>query len=103
MENWPRNATQRLSPWSHHVRYLQRVITNPLRKILSANIKAYREAEGVSQEAFADLCGLHRTYIGSVERGERNVTLETLQQLSDAMGVSAADLLTAPTRKGAKL
>lgn len=79
------------------------MITNPLRKILSANIKAYREAEGVSQEAFAALCGLHRTYIGSVERGERNVTLETLQQLSDAMGVSAADLLTAPTRKGAKL
>jgi transcriptional regulator with XRE-family HTH domain len=78
------------------------VITNPLRKILSANIKAYREAEGVSQEAFAASCGLHRTYIGSVERGERNVTLETLQQLSDAMGVAAADLLTAPPKKGAK-
>jgi transcriptional regulator with XRE-family HTH domain len=78
------------------------VITNPLRKILSTNIKAYREAEGVSQEAFAALCGLHRTYIGSVERGERNVTLETLQQLSDAMGVTAADLLTEPIRKGAK-
>jgi transcriptional regulator with XRE-family HTH domain len=78
------------------------VITNHLRKILSANIKTYREAEGMSQEAFAASCGLHRTYIGSVERGERNVTLETLQQLSDAMGVSAADLLTETSRKGAK-
>lgn len=78
------------------------VITNHLRKILSANIKAYRKAEGMSQEVFAASCGLHRTYIGSVERGERNVTLATLQQLSDAMGVSAADLLTAPSKKGAK-
>lgn len=76
--------------------------TNYLRKILSANIKAYREREGVSQEAFAASCGLHRTYIGSVERGERNVTLETLQQLSDAMRVSAADLLTDSSGKGVK-
>jgi len=71
-----------------------------LREILSSNIKAFRAKEGLSQEVFAARCGLHRTYIGSVERGERNVTLETLQQLSDAMEVTAADLLTAPLRKG---
>lgn len=77
------------------------MITIHLREVLSANIKAFRAAESLSQEAFAARCGLHRTYIGSVERGERNVTLETLQQLSDAMRVPAADLLTAPSRKGA--
>lgn len=71
-----------------------------LREVLTENIKAYRVREGVSQEVFAAQCGLHRTYIGSVERGERNVTLETLQQLSDAMGCTAADLLTPTRRKG---
>lgn len=71
-----------------------------LRGVLSSNIKAYRDREGVSQEVFAARCGLHRTYIGSVERGERNVTLETLQQLSDAMGCTAADLLTPSSGRG---
>jgi len=71
-----------------------------LREVLSSNIKEFRAKEGLSQEVFAARCGLHRTYIGSVERGERNVTLATLQQLSDAMGVAAADLLTAPAGKG---
>lgn len=70
-----------------------------LREILALNLKDYRESEGISQEEFAARCGLHRTYIGSVERQERNVTLETLNQLSTAMGVSAADLLTLKKRK----
>lgn len=70
-----------------------------LREILSLNIKAYRADKGLSQEEFAAHCGLHRTYIGSVERQERNVTLETLNQLSAAMGISAADLLTPHKRK----
>jgi transcriptional regulator with XRE-family HTH domain len=75
------------------------VITVNLREILSLNIKAFRTEEGLSQDEFAARCGLHRTYIGSVERQERNVTLETLNQLSTAMGVSAADLLTPRNRK----
>lgn len=70
-----------------------------LREILALNIKAFRAGEGLSQEEFAARCGLHRTYIGSVERQERNVTLETLNQLSSAMAISAADLLTPRKRK----
>lgn len=70
-----------------------------LREILSLNIKAFRSCECLSQEEFAARCGLHRTYIGSVERQERNVTLETLHLLSAAMKVSAADLLTPLNRK----
>lgn len=65
-----------------------------LRKILSSNIKRYRTEYGLSQEDFAAQCGLHRTYIGSVEREERNVTLETLSRISLAMGVAASELLT---------
>jgi len=51
-------------------------------------------AENISQEELADMCGLHRTYIGSVERGERNVTLSTLENLAKVLKVSVPQLLT---------
>ena len=63
-------------------------------QVLAINVRALRHAEGVSQEALADRCGLHRTYIGSVERAERNVTLSTLEVLASGLGVSVSDLLT---------
>lgn len=66
-----------------------------LRAILATRIKAFRQNRGLSQEDFADLCDLHRTYIGSIERGERNVTLGTLELFSSVMGVSVPELLTA--------
>lgn len=65
-----------------------------IKKILALNIRNYRSKEGLSQEELAGLCGLHRTYIGSVERAERNVTLSTLEVLAKALGVSVPDLLT---------
>ena len=61
---------------------------------LAANLRAFRRAHGISQEELAELCDLHRTYIGSVERGERNVTLSTLELLAQAVGVSVPALLT---------
>jgi len=74
---------------------------NPLRKpsleltqILADNILDYRKAKHLSQEELADRCDLHRTYIGSVERGERNVTLSTLEVLAATLGVSVIELLT---------
>lgn len=65
-----------------------------LKSILADNILAFRKTKGLSQEELADLCGLHRTYIGSVEREERNVTLSTLEVLAAALGVSVPELLT---------
>jgi transcriptional regulator with XRE-family HTH domain len=53
-----------------------------------------RHERGLSQEELADICGLHRTYVGSVERGERNVTLSSLELLAKALRVSVVDLLT---------
>ena len=63
-------------------------------RILSNNIWAFRKTRGLSQEALAEKCNLHRTYIGAVERGERNVTLSTLELIAGALGVSVPELLT---------
>ena len=68
--------------------------TSQLRKVLANNIRAHRAELDISQEQLADACGLHRTYIGSVERCERNVTLSTLEVLAAALDVSVPELLT---------
>ena len=65
-----------------------------LAQILARNILTFRKRKNLSQEELADICGLHRTYIGSVERCERNVTLSTLETLAKALAVSVPDLLT---------
>jgi len=61
--------------------------------VFGAAIRKKRERLALSQEAFAHHCGLHRTYIGSIERGERNVTLTTLTILASAFDCSASELL----------
>lgn len=63
-------------------------------RILADNIRELRHERGLSQEELSELCGLHRTYVGSVERGERNVTLSTLEAFSNAFGVSVPYLLS---------
>ncbi len=52
-----------------------------LQRRLGENLRAVRKARGLSQEAFADFLSVHRTYMGSVERGERNLTLRTVERL----------------------
>lgn len=68
--------------------------SDTLRATLAENIKAFRKGKGLSQEELAERCDLHRTYIGSVERHERNVTLSTLEALSETLGVTVPELLT---------
>lgn len=68
--------------------------SDSVRAVLATNMKTFRKQAGVSQEDLAGLCGLHRTYIGSVERHERNVTLGTLEVLAATFGVTVPDLLT---------
>jgi transcriptional regulator with XRE-family HTH domain len=65
----------------------------PLRDVVSANIKALRLRRGYSQEELAERCGFHRTYVGSVERGERNITLSTLESFATALEVDPRELL----------
>lgn len=52
-----------------------------------------RHEIGISQEEFADQCGLHRTYIGSVERGERNISVDNMETIAIALGQKLMDLL----------
>jgi transcriptional regulator with XRE-family HTH domain len=68
--------------------------SDTLRAVLAENIKTFRRQKAVSQDELAEQCGLHRTYVGSVERRERNVTLSTLEVLASALGVTVPDLLT---------
>jgi transcriptional regulator with XRE-family HTH domain len=67
--------------------------SNKLTKLLAKNIRKLRYDNNLSQEKLAELCGLHRTYVGSVERGERNVTLSSLEAFASAFKVKVIDLL----------
>jgi transcriptional regulator with XRE-family HTH domain len=64
-----------------------------LQRALGRNLRAYREERGLSQEAFADVLGVHRTYMGGVERGERNLTLKSVERIAGRLDVDPLDLL----------
>ena len=57
------------------------------------NVRAYRTGLGVSQEQFASDSGMHRTYLGAVERGERNLTMQTIEQYCEIWGLEPLDML----------
>lgn len=56
-------------------------------KVFSSNLKKYRTNLGISQEAFAEKAGLHRTYISAIECGKRSIALENVQKIADALGI----------------
>jgi len=56
-------------------------------------LRSLRKEQGISQEELAARANLHRTYVSSVERGERNVTIETIEKLADALNLQMADLM----------
>jgi transcriptional regulator with XRE-family HTH domain len=53
-----------------------------LQRNIGRNLRAYRHARGLSQEAFAEELGVHRTYMGGIERGERNLTLRSVERIA---------------------
>lgn len=68
-----------------------------LQRTFGRNLRAYREAQGLSQEDFAESLGVHRTYMGGVERGERNLTLRSVERLCERAGVDALVMLKSGT------
>lgn len=65
-----------------------------VRQIIAYNIRKYRTEKQLSQEELATICDLHRTYIGSIERCERNLTLNTLCTLANALDITLVHLLS---------
>lgn len=55
-------------------------------------VRNLRKAKGFSQEAFADECGLDRTYVGGIERGERNLALKNIEVIATALDISISEL-----------
>ena len=66
-----------------------------LQRRVGANLRAYRQERGLSQEAFALELGVHRTYLGGLERGERNITLLTLERIAAELGADPLTFVTA--------
>lgn len=63
------------------------------RLVFARNLRRVRQERGLSQEKLADVAGLHRTYVGSVERGERNVSIDNMERLAQALRVPLAILV----------
>lgn len=66
---------------------------------LAENLRIIRLLRNLSQEELADLVGMDRSYVSGIERGERNISLDTLERIARALGLSIADLLNEPDRE----
>jgi len=64
-----------------------------LKEIFGRQVKRYRKKRGISQEELASLSELHRTYVGAIERGERNVSLNNVEKIASSLDVLVVDLL----------
>lgn len=71
-------------------------VEGELQRAVGQNLRALRRERGLSQEEFAHVLGVHRTFMGGVERGERNLTLQTVERLADRLGVDPRTLLAPP-------
>lgn len=64
-----------------------------LQRLVGRRLRAHRHGLGVSQEKLADDLGVHRTYVGILERGEHNLSLQTVERLAEQLGLEPRDLL----------
>jgi transcriptional regulator with XRE-family HTH domain len=68
-------------------------LAQDVQKRVGDNIRHLRKEQGYTQDAFADRAGLHRAHMGEIERGESNVTIQTLKIIADALKMKIADLV----------
>lgn len=78
----------------HNLLYyiLWRFATMDIIKVFGDNLRRYRTAMGISQEAFAEKCGMHRTYISAIECYRRSISLENIQRIADALEIETYKL-----------
>jgi transcriptional regulator with XRE-family HTH domain len=73
---------------------LRRSAKHGARTVIGANLRRLRKSKGLSQETLADLAGIHRTYVGCVERSEKNISIDSLERLAKALNVEVGALVT---------
>lgn len=66
---------------------------NDILKRVGQNLRRYREIKSITQEELSRICGLHRNYIGSVERGERNISIKSLEKIAQGLNIKVERLL----------
>jgi transcriptional regulator with XRE-family HTH domain len=74
------------------------LIVRDLASVLGDRIRELRRKKGFSQESFADHCGLHRTYMGGIERGEHNLTIQTALTIATGLEITLSKLLAGVER-----
>lgn len=78
-------------------------VQDALLKALGHRIRDLRKKQGYSQEAFADLCGVHRTFMGAIERGESNLSFHNLVKVAGALHITLSQLLSGVEKKAEQL
>jgi DNA-binding XRE family transcriptional regulator len=78
------------------------VRVQPILKALGQRIRELRSGQGYSQESFADHCGVHRTFMGTIERGESNLSFSNLVKVSQGLSITLAELLSGLEKKAAQ-
>ena len=73
------------------LRFLRMRQNKTIQQKFGNRVRKLRKSKGWSQEEFADECGLHRTYIGAIERGERNVSLNNIHAIAKALDISVKE------------
>ncbi len=62
-------------------------------ELFGRNVQRLRKERGISQEKLAEIAGIHRTYVGMIERAEKNITIRNMKKIADALNVKISDLL----------
>ena len=78
-------------------------MSDPILKALGQRIRELRDKRGFSQESFADHCGVHRTFIGTIERGETNLSFRNLAKMAAGLEITIAKLVAGVERRAAKI
>lgn len=78
-------------------------MNDELQKAFGQRVRQLRLRKGYSQEAFADRCGVHRTFMGTIERGETNLSLQNLARIAAGLGITISKLFSGIERQIARL